>query len=192
MDEFKPLDSLIDQIKIEKEDYDEDDEPLRTSKRKIKHEPLGDANLLEVQLTEFDQPTRSEKRSYKRWSDDVEKPKKKSDKNLHKSDKKICKKCHFVADSVLILLKHIDDSKQKCSDYYEPTKECYICHRKFMLDVKKREHVRRDHIDYTSKDCPHCIRSRLKTPTAYELHVRQHFAQPDFLCVSFVRFFLTK
>lgn len=178
-----PLDSLIDQIKIEKEDdEEEDDEPLRTSRRRIKHEPLGD--LVEVQLTEFEQQQPA-KRSYKRWSDDAEKPKKKSDKNLHKSDKKVCKKCHFTADSVLILLKHIDDSKQNCSDYYEPTKECYICHRRFMLDVKKREHVRRDHLDYTSKDCPHCIRSRLKTPTAYELHVRQHFAQPDFLCVSF-------
>lgn len=180
----------LNEIKKEQESDESDEEPIRI-KRKIKQESTLDINadLVEVQLTvinskEYKHQHQSPKKYYKSYNQDKEKRKSESVK------KKICKKCHFNADCLLTLMKHIDDSKQNCSDYYEPTKECYICHKKFMLDVKKREHVRRDHHDYVMKDCPHCIRARLKTSTAYELHVRQHFAQPDYLCVILIYFFL--
>lgn len=174
--------NIMDQIKREKVEDDSEDEIVSPRKRKVKHEPIEDiqSQFLEVELREVvDRRSYTSKRKYEKCSQ-------------QKVGKKICKKCNFMADSILVLLKHIDDSKKNCSEFYEPTKECYICHKKFMLDVKKREHVRRDHLDYALKDCPHCIRSRLKTATAYELHVRQHFAQPDFLCTSCGKGFFKK
>lgn len=164
-------------IKIEDEIDPMPTKSRRKAKLEIKKEISDEeeaGNMLEVQLMEVDDEKPISSR------------KKVKSKSKYKDPKKLesrtCKKCKFIADSVLELLKHVDDSKTNCSDCYEPTYICYICRKKFMLDVKKREHVRRDHVEYASKDCPHCIRSRLKTSTAYELHVRQHFAQPDFLC----------
>lgn len=178
-------------IKIEDEITLSDPIPVKSSlKRKAKieikkemYEEEEASNLLEVQLTEMDEKPVRAKRKYKTKS------KNNPPKNI---ENRTCKKCKFIADSALDLLKHVDDSKDNCSDCYEPTYECYICRKKFMLDVKKREHVRRDHVDYASKDCPHCIRARLKTSTAYELHVRQHFAQPDYLCVNCGKGFFKK
>jgi KRAB domain-containing zinc finger protein len=140
--------------------------------------------MLEVQLMEIDEEKSVSPRKKAKSKSKVKDPK--------RLENRTCKKCKFIADSVLELLKHVDDSKINCSEFYAPTYVCYICMKKFMLDVKKREHVRRDHIEYASKDCPHCIRSRLKTSTAYELHVRQHFAQPDFLCTSCGKGFFKK
>jgi hypothetical protein len=52
-----------------------------------------------------------------------------------------CKKCSFVAEHHLGLLHHIDSSTENCINWYEPTKECSICHKKFMLETTKKNHI---------------------------------------------------
>jgi hypothetical protein len=118
-------------------------------------------------------------KSCEKWPELLQKQEERQ-KELNRN--KTCKKCDFIADNMLELHRHIDDSKDGCSELYNPKKECFICHKKFMLLVKKYEHVKKDHQDCFLRDCHLCLKSKLKNPVTYEKHLSRHYRSPDFVC----------
>lgn len=117
---------------------------------------------------------------YEEWPEEKAKKKEKSASLARRQ----CKKCGFMARRPVELHQHVDDSTLNCIELYEPTRKCFICFRRFLLNSKKTEHVVMDHADYVDRDCPHCIRQDIKNPVSYEAHIMQHCSKQKFLCAN--------
>jgi hypothetical protein len=101
------------------------------------------------------------------------------------NSRRTCKKCNFLAGHALDLFRHVDESKENCIALYQPTQECFICHKKFMLLTMKISHIKRDHKDMElTGECQTCGKyfEAFKNPVFYERHCQRHFVAPTFVC----------
>lgn len=129
---------------------------------------------------------KQQQETFENWLDDTKKDSIKNEGKMRaeKLPHQKCKKCNFEARRLLELLRHIDESEEGCSDVYNPTKECYICHKKFMLHTMKIKHIEKDHVDLDNTDCNYCETRNIRNIVAFEKHLRDHFEPPEFGCVS--------
>lgn len=141
-----------------------------------------DGSLMYDSLTDIDD--KQQKETFESWLDDAQKDSFKNRAEKIPSQK--CKKCKFKTKRLLELLRHIDESKDNCAELYNPTKECYICHKRFMLHTMKIKHIEKDHHDLSmgSTDCNYCDTRNIGNVVLYEKHLRDHFEPPSFSCVS--------
>jgi hypothetical protein len=123
--------------------------------------------------------------TFENWLDDTKKDSIKNEGKMRaeKFPHQKCKKCKFEAKRLLELLKHIDESSEGCCELYNPTKECYICHKKFMLHTMKVKHIEKDHSNLDNTDCNYCEVREIGNVVLYEKHLRDHFEPPEFFCV---------
>lgn len=130
---------------------------------------------------------KQQQETFENWLDDTKKDSIKNEGKMRaeKFPHQKCKKCKFEAKRLLELLKHIDESSEGCCEVYNPTKECYICHRKFMLHSMKVKHIEKDHENLDSTDCNYCETRDIGNVVLYEKHLRDHFEPPEFSCVRF-------
>lgn len=52
--------------------------------------------------------------------------------------------------------------------------ECYICREKFTKNTLRMLHINKDHAAFKHVDCQLCSRKNIKSPAAYEMHMKFH------------------
>lgn len=73
-------------------------------------------------------------------------------------------------------------NKDDKDENVEKPHECFICHEKFAKAQQKLRHIRNDHAEYAHLDCQQCPKKNIKSPIAYELHMKMHISGFEATC----------
>lgn len=68
---------------------------------------------------------------------------------------------------------HIASAERKWSEGPR-NHECYICRKTFTKNAHRMRHIYEDHAEFKRVDCQLCSRTNIKSPAAYEMHLRMH------------------